>query len=182
MTTLVTFTQMELLGCYDLARQRNAKRPGVASRKLYDGADDLITNYVAVKAEYAVEKLTGVALNYTITPNGGAANTMTLAGRRCLVRCSDDLLIFNDVAAFDADAAILVSPTGTERDPFSGSHPRHWRRNVVVKGWIDRDTFLRQCVKRNLGYGERLVLRDGQLFPLRTLLDPAPEPVQLALV
>lgn len=182
MTTLVTFTGIELLGCYDLARQRNTKRPGVASRKMFDAANDLITNYVAVKAEYAVEKLTGVPMNYTVTPGGGAANTVTIGGRRCLVRASDDLLIFNDVAAFDADAAILVSPTGSERDPFSGSHPRHWRRNVTVKGWIDRDTFLRQCVKRDLGYGPRLVLRDGQLFPLRTLLDPAPEPVQLALV
>lgn len=178
----VTFTDLELLGCYTLAASRNTKRPGVASRKMDARADDLTVNYVAVKAEYAVQRLTGAPVVMALTPGGGGSTCMTVAGRRAIVRASDDLLIFTDLALFEADIAILVSPWGDARDPYSSGHPRHWRRDVAVKGYITRDEFAARAQRTDLGYGPRLVVRDGVLHPLTELVQPAPVASQLSLL
>lgn len=185
MSHICTFTEVELYGLWALANSRNAKRPGVQSRKMYEGADDLITNYVGLKAEYAFTRLAELPINSQVNVVGGGDTAYIVHGRTVHIRASDDLLIFTDADAFTADVAVLVSPFGQDRDPFSGSHPRHFRRSVAIKGWVTREEFLAKCHTRQMPYGPRLCLRDGQLYPIEELLAapvPPPVPQQLALV
>lgn len=185
MITPCTFTEVELYGLWALANSRNTKRPGVQSRKMYEGADDLITNYVGLKAEYAFTRLAGLPINSQVNVGGGGNTAYVLHGRTVHIRASDDLLIFTTPADFTADTAVLVSPFGQDRDPFAGSHPRHWKRSVVIRGWVTREEFLSMAHTRQMPYGPRLCLQDSKLHPIETLLAapvPPPVPQQLALV
>lgn len=190
MNPVVTFTDDQLADMWLIAHERNTKRPGIRTRRFDETTADPVVNYIAVKAETAACRLLGVPFNRLVNASGGVKPGYIVGERRVLIRASGDMLIFNSAEDFDGDAAILVTPHGKRPDPYTHAHRLHNTRDVVVKGWIDRDEFLRCAVERDLGRGRRLCLRQGYLHPLAVLLNtlvgpptsPAPVVEQLPLL
>jgi len=74
-------------------------------------------------------------------------------------------LIFDDAAAFKADAAVLVQMLGDRRHPVDGT--------FRVGGVCSRARFMRECEQHDYGHGTRLRLHVGRLVPVRQFLDEA---------
>ena len=74
-------------------------------------------------------------------------------------------LIFDDVAAFKAQAAVLVQMLGDRRHPIDGT--------FRVGGVCSRARFLRECESHDYGHGTRLRLHSSRLVPVRQFLDEA---------
>ena len=74
-------------------------------------------------------------------------------------------LIFDDAAAFKAQAAILVQMLGDRRHPIDGQ--------FRVGGVCSRARFMRECESHDYGHGTRLRLHSSRLVPVRQFMDEA---------
>lgn len=178
MMDVVVFTDLELYGLWKLAQERDAAHPRTQNQRIDPRTQDVVMNYVGLKAELAVASVCGLPLDLRISGRGdlgvdldGPCGTidvkMARRGGPLYVRVQKRIT---------ADMLVLVWPYSDDRDPYAGGHQHFWARNCVVVGGITTAAFLQHATMRDWGYGPCRVLRADRLVAPQTLmLDTVPK-------
>jgi len=103
-------------------------------------------------AEFAVAKLYGADKPRLNIVNDGGLDLWVNDKSIDVKYTRTDLLIFDSLAKFKADIAVLVCPT-EQPDTFS------------VVGGVSRDSFADRCFEQTMKYGSKLVMKSESLSP-----------------
>lgn len=164
----VILTEDELIsGLRHVHRVReNKKQYEVTDRKFDKNNSSYSVNLLGRLGEVACGRILGLPLDETITPSGdGGHDLVTPLGKNIQVKTSTlDKLIFNAADLFVSDMAVLVQFFGDKQLP-------HVDGEFILKGWIDRETFLDKHYNHDYGYGIRLVMDADQLRPIEELVN-----------
>ena len=108
--------------------------------------------------EIAASEVFGGEIDWSLHGGGDPGHDIYIFGKSAQVKTSSlPTLIFNDENQFIADVAILVQLIGTKTEPQNINNI--WR----VWGVVSKPKFMRLHIKKNYGYGERLILQANHL-------------------
>lgn len=169
----VRFTQLELDAMWLLARKRqDAKNGGATDRRSDSSISNIQMHYIGIKGEYGVAKYLGVGFDMRSLTDGDDYGDISLSGWRIEVKNLQDWLVFTP-GTFRADIAVLVNPLRERLDPRVRDKNSHAYKDILIRGWIYRDTFIHVCFEHSFGYGARQCMRPESLSPIDTIFDIA---------
>lgn len=118
-------------------------------------------NILGYKAEFAVARLLDLEVpEINVLSDGGVdlwLNDDTSIDVKFTNMVDDPVLIFDSMAKFRADFAVLVTVSNYDDEAFE------------IHGWISRRGFKKAARKQDFGYGERLVMYAQDLHPIEEL-------------
>lgn len=143
-------------------RQRTKRSHGVATQKYDRKRTDWEICYFGFMGEV------GVALSLCETPDwsvliGGDNGTDITVNGQCLqvktplTYQTRDWFYFNDEERFVADYGVLCNVD-------------EYETSVLIRGAVSKEDFLRLCVTKNFGYGERVALHATQMSSMDDLI------------
>lgn len=108
--------------------------------------------------EIAATQVFGGEIDWSLHGGGDPGFDTHFFGLSAAIKTSSlPTLIFNDESYFTTDIAVLVQLVGDKTQPQQLSNI--WR----VWGVVSREKFMRLHMKKNYGYGERLILQANHL-------------------
>jgi hypothetical protein len=133
---------------------------GTHSKKYDTTKTEFGLHYIGAMGEFGVKKVTGCPLSMQIMAGGDPRPDTIIKGKTAQIKTNNfqgkTLEFFvDDMKSFNAEILVgvqVLSPVLLE-----------------IHGYIDKTTFERVCVKKNYGYGERLMVPSGLLTPLEQL-------------
>lgn len=163
MSVIVQLRGYDLEQCDILAKQRNTKNKGVINRTIAKKKSSWETNFLGLLGEFAVAKYLGFGVDTNHNPHGGdGGSDFKYRGQTIDVKYVDmidqPILMFKNIHKFRSDIAILTKPF----------EPHH-RSKVVIMGWIDKDSFIKNHYIRDFGYGKTCCLDGRKLFNIDIL-------------
>ena len=131
---------------------------GFLPRLENESQDRVKANQWGFKAEFAVARLFDLELpTLTVVTDGGV--DLWMGDLSIDVKFTNAMrgpLVFDSMEKFKADIAVLVGKTDTH--------------NILsVNGLVSREDFEKKAYKRDVWYGERLVMDEGDLSPIEHL-------------
>lgn len=151
----VLMNNVERFGLWELATQRQAFKEshGIKSKKIDKEISDLDMHYAGLKAEHAVAKLLGLALNMENTYTGDGGVDLRYRGITIDVKFSSRHLNVNEKKELVADVVVLVNPLTSAMtyekahyaagpDPRISTKPKFAWANSLVVGWISKTEYL----------------------------------------
>jgi len=116
--------------------------------------------YIGAMGEFAVKKVTGCPLSMQIMRGGDPRPDTIIAGKTVQIKANNytgkNLEFFlDDMKAFNAEIFVGVQVLSPVK--------------LDIHGYIEKDKFKKVAVKRNYGYGDRLMIPATLLTPLEQL-------------
>jgi hypothetical protein len=139
----------------------NKIRHHVASKKINPNLSEYEAQRVGIVGEWAIKKATGGDLDLKIYDGPDTGIDIVIGVHECHIKTythkAPNILFFvNDMESFTANVGIGCQILG--------------ERSVRIMGCISRAKFERDMFHRDLGYGDRLCVRQSSLSPLSVLL------------
>ena len=159
--TIVQLTPPQLEQARQVAHLRNDHKIGaIRNRRVDQRQNDLDMNIRGLWGEIAVAQLFRVCIDDVQRPGGDLGRDLEIAGRSVQVKYNtypDGDFYFNSLDEFICELGFLTVPGGR----------REGLINVV--GWITREEFDIFHAVRDYGYGERVIVKQNDLYTCRSL-------------
>lgn len=158
----LTDNELSLLSDVTTRRCRTKRDHGVATQKYDRRRTDWEICYFGFMGEVGVARALCQEPNWSVLIGGDSGSDVTFGGQQLQVKTpltkqTRDWFYFNDEERFRADYGVLCNVD-------------EYETSVLIRGAVSKEDFLRLCVTKNFGYGERVALHATQMPSMDDLI------------
>lgn len=164
MNWVIALTEADLLSAQDVTTKRQQCKAdyNVATKKYDVTRDDWQIAYTGFLGEIGLARVLGIEPDWTVMAGGDPGYDLRLGTNTIQVKtphsdATKNWFYMNSLDLFTADIGVLCNLVGDNA--------------VLIRGAIDRASFLNKHVNRNWGYGSRVGVHASNLKSINNLIE-----------